>query len=220
MLSTAYGLYLGYTISFYRLGVILVLGIHGLSLIVFVLAYFISGRHTKDSLMVAAVFCIGLQTAYIVATEVDRYKPTVTITIPDQVVGCVYLLVTPGPRVDVQVNEHGIGYIGSIGEVTYEIEHRGHDITDAFQTSGAHEIALYNPDSTTLTAYNVTCLNITGETEYKTPVMHPFLWCMDTAEFSQFVQTGMIDETRLRKRVWRGSGDGKDWTLDHDQSKL
>lgn len=107
----------------------------------------------------------------------------------------MYLPVVPGERVDVTVNNFGIGYVGSKGRVKWRVEQCGRDITGEIPVTGYNEVSLRNEGNTQLIVYDVGCYHLDREPqEFRVNGL-------DSLQFLHLVNEGMIDEQILRKRV-------------------
>ena len=153
--------------------------------------------------------------------EIEEYKPTYIISIPENFEGCIYLFTTIEPRNDVPVNEMGIGYIGSKGKAHWEIKRGKTNITESLATSQANEILEYNDNKTQLTAYDVMCIEINDANIYNQRSSdYVIIKCMDEIEFLEMAENGLIDESRLRKRVWNSGINDENWVLNQNLSRL
>lgn len=217
-----YGLVTGFYNTFYGFGVLAVLFINGLALIALFLHYFIGERNGIKSLRIGGWLATCLQTFLILAVAYDNYQPTYTIEIPQGIEGCVYLFTTPEERQDATIDKNGVGYVGSKGKANFEVKMNGEELLNALNTGHYNEILIYENNGKTMIGYNVWCLEISDDHAY--PDSHEDYYgvidCMDAEEFKTWLNAGFIDESKLRKRVWTGSGDGKDWTLDKERTRL
>jgi hypothetical protein len=158
----------------------------------------------SSAFKVAFIFGTSLNFILILGHEISEYKPTRTITVPDDFAGCIYLLSTIEERTDVTIDENGVGYWGSNGRVIWEIERDGVDITDAFNISHADELTVYNDGGRVMTTYHVNCIEIaTNDMYLETHIdYYDQTPCMDTIKFQDLVELGWIDESRLRETVY------------------
>ena len=122
--------------------------------------------------------------------------------------------VVPGERRNVLVNNNGIGYVGSKGRVQWRVVKCGLDITDEIPVTGYNEVSILNADNTELIAFDIGCYQMDAEPqEFRVN-------CLDSMMFYQFVEEGVIEEHRLRKRVWQGDGSEDRWVLNNSLSNL
>ena len=221
VVTMIYAFMIGRYETAYGAGAAVVIVIQLVAAISFLVVYFTSGRKLISSLQWSFVIAITLQLALIAYHRITSYQPMHVISLSEEQTGCIYLFVTTEERDDCQVNEYGVAYMGSQGKSRWRIERGKEDHTNAFLTSQRNEILLYDTldQVIQMTAYDVSCINILDDLSY--PVSYEeHIPCMDATEFKELVNEGIIDESRLRKRVWQGSGDNKDWQLISDLSRL
>ena len=221
LVSTAYILYIGIYETIYGLGVYEAIIIQIFGLLIFGISLFLSKFNFRKSVKLFAFLVSIIQFVSIIAHEVDQYKPTYVINIPPNYEGCVYLFTTNNDKSDIEVDSNGIGYMGSKGKAIWEIQKGKESITEAFSNSQQNEIIIRNTLNTLLISYDVACLEISQSNQYTTRqsdnVVYP---CMDSKEFLELVNYGIIDEKLLRKKVWNGNGSEDDWVLDSQKSRL
>lgn len=221
LFTTAYILYLGRYETIYGAGVAGVIVIQVFGVLVFGVTLLLSKFNVCSSFKVLAFVVGSIQLALIIIHEIDQYEPTYVIVIPQNYEGCIYLFVTNEDRSNVSVDERGIGYIGSKGKANWEIQKGSQSITEAFATSQHNEILIRDSSNTTMTAYDVLCLEINNSNYYpKGQYDYEIKPCMDSAEFLELVEQGVINENLLRKKVWKGNGDESSWVLDSQESRL
>lgn len=221
LVTTSYLFYIGRYETVYGAGVLSVIVIQALGLLLFALTFFLSKYNLRKSFSVFAIALSSIQGILIVAHEIEQYKPTYTISIPENYTGSVYLFVSDVSRSDVQVDENGIGYLGSRGKAQWELKQGDKTLNEAFQTMQHNEILIRSSDDTQLTSYDVSCLQINDLAYY--PVRepdYPIIPCLDSETFLKMIEQGLVEENKLRKKVWNGSGNDKDWVLDASQSRL
>jgi len=222
LITSVWAFYIGRFETIYGAGALLVLIIQGLGLVSALITLILPPHKLFQSLKFGAYLTIVLQSLMIIIHEIEEYKPVYEIRVPSHVKGCVYLFLTPYDRLDVDVNDQGIGYIGSQGKVIYEIVQDNEDITDAFQTGLWNEIVLYENDSLTMIVYGVQCFNVKEENNYQDLSFPYWPWnCMDGIEFQEWLEAGRIEENQLQKKIWhRSSMSSNDWIFDHRKSRL
>lgn len=217
-----YGSIVGYFDTFYGFGFLLMIVFQGLGIIALLIYYLVVEKDGNGSLAFAAKVTTVLQTILIAAITYDNYQPTYTIEIPQGIEGCVYLFTTPEERQDATVDQNGVGYVGSKGKTDFKVKMNGEELLNVLNTGHNNEILIYENNGKTMIGYNVWCLEISDDHAY--PDSHADYFnvidCMDAEEFKTWLNEGFIDESKLRKRVWTGSGNGKDWELDHERSRL
>lgn len=220
-ITTAYTFYIGIYETLYSLGFYSAIAVQLFGLLIFGFALFLSKLNFRKSLKVFAIVVSSIQCVFIIGHELDQYKPTRVIHIPPNYKGCIYLFVTNQPKSNIIVDENGIGYIGSKGKATWEIKRGNESITEAFSTSNQNEILIRDSSNTSLIAYEVSCLEI-GTLNNDPPRQYDseIKPCMDSVEFLELVEYGIIDEKVLRKKVWKGNGDESSWVLDSQKSRL
>lgn len=224
--SLAYCFFIGVYETLYSLGVYVLIAIQGIGLLVFFIHLLVTRLLStkkvslEKSLIVSLVVLTAIHLSVISYHRIEQYKPTYSVSIPDTFKGAVYLFNTPEEVQDVIVSEAGIGYIGSKGKREWKFMRAGIDITDAYVTSHMNEIAIYEGDSTRLTAYDVQCLVINDSNIYpKRNSINPVTPCMGATRFLHLVQAGFIDESKLRKGVWNRSENGDEWIADVQRSR-
>jgi hypothetical protein len=222
LVTLFYGLFVGIHDTIYSLGLYVIILIQGVAVVTFLLHYFLNNRDGKTSLTWALVIASVLQSLFITEVYYENYKPTYQIVVPDDLEGCVYFFSTNDIIEDIAVNDDGIGYLPYGGNVIWEVEQNGRDFPNVWNTSHSDEITIYNQDSTQLIAYDALCLQISVDGNYPNKPIDYYgaTLCMDEVEFHQLVSDNVIDEQRLRKKVWTGSGNGQDWKLDQEKSRL
>ena len=203
IVATIYALYIGRYETIYGVGVLTVLLLQAVCAVVFGIALLFTRFNVRRSFFLSIFLATLAQTTLIIAHEITSYVPTRTITIPCDFDGTVYLPVVPGERVDVTVNSFGIGYVGSKGRVKWRVEQCGYN-----------EVSLRNEVNTQLIVYDVGCYHFDREPQELR------VTCLDSLQFLQLVNEGMIDEQRLRKRVWKGNGVEESWVLNNSLSNL
>ncbi|MGB6037322.1 MAG: hypothetical protein WBG42_13700, partial [Cryomorphaceae bacterium] len=133
----------------------------------------------------------------------------------------IYLFITNEERSNVSVDENGIGYVGSKGKAKWEIRKGIKSIPKVFATSQQNEILIKDSSNTTMIAYNVSCLEINNSNYYPPRQYDDKIKpCMDSVEFLELFEQGVIDEKLLRKKVWKGNGNESSWVLDSQESRL
>lgn len=214
VVATIYALYIGRYETIYGVGVLTVLLLQAVCAVVFGIALLFTRFNVRRSFFLSIFLATLAQTTLIIAHEITSYVPTRTITIPCDFDGTVYLPVVPGERVDVTVNNFGIGYVGSKGRVEWRVEQCGRDITGEIPVTGYNEVSIRNEGNTQLIVYDVGCYHFDREPQELR------VTCLDSLQFLQLVNEGMIDEQRLRKRVWKGNGVEESWVLNNSLSNL
>jgi hypothetical protein len=221
VVTTGYISYLARYETIYSVGVYAVIAIQVLGLFVLAVTLLFSRFNYLRSLKAFAFAVSLIQFVFIIVHEIDHYKPTYVITIPSNYEGCIYLFVTRESRSDVFVDERGIGYVGSTGKAKWEIRRGNECITDAFSTSQHNEIIVRDSSNTLMIAYDVSCLEINESNHYPPrPYDKQTIPCMDSPEFLELVEQGVINEKLLRKKVWKGNGDESSWVFDSQESRL
>ena len=221
LFTTAYIFYIGRYETIYGAGVAGVIIIQVFGLLVFGVSLLLSKYNLRPSFKVFAFVVSSIQLALIIIHEIDQYKPTYVIEIPQNYEGCIYLFVTNEERSNVAVDEHGIGYVGSKGKAKWEIQKGYQSITNAYATSQQNEIIIKDSSNTKMIAYDVSCLEI-NNSNYYPPRQYDYEIkpCMDSVEFLELVAQGVINEKLLRKKVWKGNGNESSWVLDSQESRL
>ena len=221
LFTTAYIFYIGRYETIYGAGVTGVIAIQVFGLLIFGVSLLLSKFNVRSSFKVFAFVVSSIQISLIIIHEINQYKPTYVIDIPENYEGCIYLFVTNEDRSNVSIDEHGIGYIGSKGNAKWEIQNGDHSITEAFATSQQNEILIRDSSNTTMTAYDVSCLEINNSNYYPPRQSdYEIKPCMESVEFLELVEQGVINEKLLRKKVWKGNGDESSWVLDSQESRL
>lgn len=219
--SLIYSTYIGIYETIYSLGLYSVIAIQAIGLLAFLLHLFIKKFQFQKSLRFALIVLSSLQLSFIVAIRIEKYKPTYTISIPENYSGNVYLFTTTQGLDDVQVDERGIGYIGNKGKAQWRLEKGGDDITDAFSTQRWSEIAIYENDSCILKAYDVQCLEINDSNYYPQKAAVFFnIPCLTPDEFLSYIDKGWVDESKLQMKQWYRENKRDTWHTESQQTRI
>lgn len=215
--STAYCLFIGVYETFYSLGIYLLLSIQAIGLVIFVLHLIVTkhclSRQSKSqkSLKWGIVAVVFFQLLWIISHRIENYQPTYIISIPSDYLGCVYLFDSEENGADTDVTPLGYGYLGNLGKGQWEVLRAGIDISESFAKSESNEISIYSEDSTRLTVYRVICFEVNDSNIYKTRSYNQSFACMEASEFLQLIEENYIDQSKLRKSVWKLSEATGEW---------
>ncbi len=145
-----------------------------------------------------AVFFAGL----LVVIAVDRYKPTYVIHIPENFEGEVSLFPAKEKSDELFVDENGMGYYNPRQDVEVKLLQGDEDISNALNQYGRGALQFPVGDSTHYEAIDFTCFRVEkGKIYGSSPWNQPRAACMVEAEFKRLVAEGIIDESRIEKRI-------------------
>lgn len=218
-LSTSYFFYIGRFETIYGAGVALMLIVQAFGLVLFGLGTLLSGFQWKKSLYAAMAITTVIQIVFITIHRVERYKPTYTIHLPEHYSGEVHLFITPEERVDVFVNENGLGYMGSRGKANWKIKRGNHQMPEVFKSGRSSQITHYNSDSTMMTTYHMSCYIVDDTLDYSQFSDRYYITpCLTTEAFFEIVKKYQVDLDRLRKIVYTRESALHDWVFDEARS--
>jgi hypothetical protein len=141
--------------------------------------------------------------ALIAAVALDHYKPTYVIHIPENFEGMVYLFPANEKSDELYIDENGIGYFMPKQEVDVKVLHGEVDISNAMNQYGQGSLQFSLVDSTQYESIGFSCFEVEKGREYgSSPWNQPHAKCMDEAEFKRLVAAGIIDESRIEKKVY------------------
>ena len=100
-----------------------------------------------------------------------------------------------------------------------QFHYRDEDITEYWGHSQFNEIIVYNPDSTQMTAYSVSCFDLKADSVYSTHVPYNFIGCMDKELLFDYIREGWVDTELLCKKVWIRSSKDETWQYNPERSR-
>lgn len=200
----------------YSLGFYVATATQAFGILLFTIIYWFSKRNLRLSLISTILVITFLQVAWIINYRIDNYVPTFTISVPVDYQGIVYLFLTNEPHSNIEVNEHGIGYIGCNGQTKLNVVH-GSIITKHIEF-GFNEISIMDTAAAQLFSYEVLCFSTFDLTEMKPTQKAIDFKCIENDEFARIIEANFVNVELLRRKVWKGR-EGS-WELDTVNARL
>ena len=195
--------YFSYYHTFYGLGIFLT----PLVLLISVIMAFTSGllnHQWKGSfwLQFSSITCV-LFSGLLIVIAADNYKPSYYIHVPENFEGMVYLLPGKEPADELYIDENGMGYFNTGGDVHVKVKQGKIDISDALNQYGRRTLIFKLADSLHYRALEITCFEVVHGRNYgSSPWNQPHATCMDEQAFIRLLQSGAIDSSRLVQTVY------------------
>ena len=201
-LTTWYG-YLGWTETFYRMGIFLLPLILLTAGVISGAAVLFKKQWRTNWFRIFSWISIAFLAGIIIQHKIDRYKPTYAIYIPEDFQGMVYLL--PGKNIndELLIDENGIGYYAPGREVDVKVYHGDHNSTNALNQYGDRTLIFPLADSIHYESIFITCFGVEMGKDYGGSIWNqPHAKCMDEQQYLRYVAAGIIDETLVKKVVY------------------
>lgn len=201
LISSTWIAYIGRYKTLYGAGIMLTPLVLVFALLPFFASAFLFNKSWAYSARVFLVSCSILFTGLITGYYIDEYKPTVYVKIPHDYQGCIYLFnVDTESLKDIEISEHGIGYIPYGGHYHLGIKMDGKKQTDILNSSNYNQIQFFNSDSTKVHWVDVSCLEIDPLIDYSQHQYVPreYLPCMGGRELRMLMNLNQIDSSIIK----------------------
>ena len=199
LITGLYWTYLAYTETFYRLGIILIPVVFVFAILFGSIAYFKYNRSFKHGIRTFSISAIILLSGLIIWHKIEHYKPTLTVRIPENFEGTVYLFPSDtlvGSTID--VNANGIGYGPHTGQFHYKYKHGSKRIDDVQNTINSNQITYWSADSTKIRTIAISCFDVEKDKVYpKTELSWVYKECMSKSIFEHLIKQGLIKKDTL-----------------------
>lgn len=195
--------YLGWTDTFYRMGVFLVpIALLATGIIAGALVLYQPKWRPKWHFAFAWVGIIVFA-GMVAWHKIDHYKPTYRIYIPETYKGMVTLLPGKYKNESLCVNAFGFGYYAPQRDVNVRVYHGNEEITNALNQYGRGSLLFSLPDSSLYQAIEITCFRVEkGKAYGKSPWNQPHATCIDTSAYLEYVRSGAVIDSLVAKETY------------------